>query len=536
MHLLWVGEIDPTLRSYLGAEMAAAEATGTLHIAGWRDDIGELLSAADVLLLTSREDPFPTAVLEALSAGLPVIAFEGSGGIPELLRRHGAGVSVKMADAEAMARRLVGTARAGRARDGRAARSAAIRAEHCFDSYAAGLLRLAQPGLQAISVVVPSYNYARYLPARLASIFTQTYPVGEMIVLDDHSDDGSAKLARGTAAQWGREVTVIENAENSGSVFRQWQRAAEQATGEFLWIAEADDGSDPTFLERLMQAMAGAPDAVLAFTDSRCIDAQDRLIRPSYQSYYAESAGIGALSRDDVFQADGFARRFLTERNLILNVSGVLWRRTALRDALHRCAADLPSLRWPPTGASTSNCWPARTASVVYVAAPLNIHRRHGESVTHRLAWRRHVQEIARLQAVAARRLAIDRGGRERQKATCRHCRAGRILDRRMRGEYCFALTQPAINLFASCWDRPRVPPFPAAEPSPKKRSGKHQMLSEWDVIPEDLQLTLTREALRRATDAIAGRRRPWRMKWRAACLPIAAARTRYDCLPRYYG
>ena len=43
-------------------------------------------AGADLLLLTSREDAFPTVVLEALSAGTPVIASEGSGGIPDLLR------------------------------------------------------------------------------------------------------------------------------------------------------------------------------------------------------------------------------------------------------------------------------------------------------------------------------------------------------------------------------------------------------------------------------------------------------------------
>ena len=67
VHLVWVGAVDPTVHSYLGAEMAAAEAAGSFHFTGWRDDVGALMAAADVMLLTSREDPFPAVVLEAMT-------------------------------------------------------------------------------------------------------------------------------------------------------------------------------------------------------------------------------------------------------------------------------------------------------------------------------------------------------------------------------------------------------------------------------------------------------------------------------------
>jgi glycosyltransferase involved in cell wall biosynthesis len=49
------------------------------------------------------------------------------------------------------------------------------------------LLRLALPDLPSVSVVVPNYNYARYMPERLGSIFRQTHPVQEVVVLDDCS-------------------------------------------------------------------------------------------------------------------------------------------------------------------------------------------------------------------------------------------------------------------------------------------------------------------------------------------------------------
>jgi hypothetical protein len=218
--------------------------------------VAEWLSAVDLLLLTSREDAFPTVVLEALSAGTPVIAFEGSGGIPDLLRQHQAGDVVKLADAEAMARCIAARARAARETPDRERLAAIAHAHFNFADYAEALLRLAQPGLLRISVAVPSYNYARFLRSRLASIFTQTYPVCEVMLLDDASTDDSVAVAQATAAEWGRDLRLVRNATNSGSVFEQWRRAAELARGDFLWIAEADDSSDPQFLEKLAEAVS----------------------------------------------------------------------------------------------------------------------------------------------------------------------------------------------------------------------------------------------------------------------------------------
>ena len=79
LHFLWVGDLDPIISAYLGAELAAAAATGTFHRLPFQADGADWLAAADVHLLTSREDPFPSVVLEAMSAGVPTVAFEEAG-------------------------------------------------------------------------------------------------------------------------------------------------------------------------------------------------------------------------------------------------------------------------------------------------------------------------------------------------------------------------------------------------------------------------------------------------------------------------
>ncbi len=348
-----------------------------------------------VHLLTSREDPFPSVVLEAMSAGVPTVAFEEGGGIPDLLREHAAGVSVPLGDATEMMRQMRSLALGTRAED----RVRMIEVAHrCFawDGYVDRVLALARPELRQVSVVVPNYNYARFLEGRLGSVFAQTYPVAEVLVLDDASSDDSAAVVRRVADAAGRVVGWHANASNSGSVFQQWRRAADLARGEWVWLAEADDQADPRFLEALCHALEDAQDAVLAFCDSCAVDADGSALWPNHQEYYARS-GAALLAQDGIYPAETVLRECLADRNLILNASAVLWRRTALQAALRRCGPELEQFRMAGDWRVYAEVL-AQGGTVAYVAQPLNVHRRHAASVTHSLPAARHVAEVVRMQ------------------------------------------------------------------------------------------------------------------------------------------
>ncbi len=416
VHMLWVGDIDPALHAHLGAEMAAAAATGTFHHRPFATDGADWLAAADVHLLTSREDPLPTVVMEAMSAGIPTVAFEESGGAPDLLRDCQAGAAVPLGDVQSMVRqmRVLGKRATGAQLGARAALAQRARRLFDFDAYAGALLAMAEPGLLDVSVVVPSYNYARYLPDRLWSIFHQAHAVAEVIVLDDASSDDSEAVVRRVAAEAGRVVRWEGAAQNSGSVFRQWRRAAAAARSEWLWIAEADDLAEPGFLAALAGALRDVPDAVMAFSDSRAVDAAGKTLWPDHQAYYRQSGGA-RLARDGVMDAGEALRTCLAERNLILNASAVLWRRTALLAALERCGPELETFEmagdWRLYAELLSG-----GGRVAYVAQPLNGHRRHDASVTQRLPVEAHLDEVRRMQRHMRRLLGRPPGLAENQR------------------------------------------------------------------------------------------------------------------------
>jgi glycosyltransferase involved in cell wall biosynthesis len=74
-------------------------------LVGERDDVPGLLSDADVFVLASRSEGLPLSVIEAMAAGLPVVASD-VGGLRELVRDAETGVLVPPSDATALASAL----------------------------------------------------------------------------------------------------------------------------------------------------------------------------------------------------------------------------------------------------------------------------------------------------------------------------------------------------------------------------------------------------------------------------------------------
>jgi glycosyltransferase involved in cell wall biosynthesis len=421
--MVWAGGIDPALAGWMGDEIAAAEATGTFRMAGHRSDMAALYAAASVFALTSREDPLPAVVMEALSAGVPVTVFDKSGGIPDLLREICEGEIVPYGDTAAMAAAIRRMIQAGISKADRAARHAKIAEKFDFPRYVHSLLQLASPGLAEISAAVPNYNYARHLPARLGSVFAQTYPVREVIVLDDASHDESVAVINETARQAGRAVKLVVNKRNAGSVFAQWRRAAEMAAGEFIWIAEADDEAEPEFLLRMAALLTRDARMTLAFSDSRTVLGDGSAQWASYKDYY-DTVEPGALRETGIFRGQDFARRFMAVKNVLVNASAVVWRRTALLAALDACGKELPKFRMAGDWLLYLTAMAGSQARIGYEARILNIHRRHEDSVTHGLGAEAHVAEIARCHAFARKLLALPAAVEREQAAYRQQVRA----------------------------------------------------------------------------------------------------------------
>lgn len=88
---------------------------------------------------------------------------------------------------------------------------------------------------QRVSCVVPVHNGERYLRQALDSILAQTFPVHEIIVIDDGSTDDSAAMAR----TYGGCVRVVSQARQGPAAARN--HGIRLAAGEFIAFNDADD-------------------------------------------------------------------------------------------------------------------------------------------------------------------------------------------------------------------------------------------------------------------------------------------------------
>jgi glycosyltransferase involved in cell wall biosynthesis len=105
VHFVWIGEQPHDAgASYLG-RTSKSDLVQHVHSPGDRIHPSLCYAAADVFVLSSREDPFPTACLGAMEAGLPIVAFEGTGGIAEVIGND-AGILVPYLDVHAMSEAL----------------------------------------------------------------------------------------------------------------------------------------------------------------------------------------------------------------------------------------------------------------------------------------------------------------------------------------------------------------------------------------------------------------------------------------------
>ena len=116
--------------------LARAEQRGVLHaftFLGHRDDVPGRLADADIFVLPSRSEAFPNAVLEAMAAGLPIVA-SGVGGILELIDDGRTGLLAPAGEAAPLAERIAALMADPilASRLGAAARDAA-RARYSFD-------------------------------------------------------------------------------------------------------------------------------------------------------------------------------------------------------------------------------------------------------------------------------------------------------------------------------------------------------------------------------------------------------------------
>jgi len=184
-----------------------------------------------------------------------------------------------------------------------------------------------------VSVCIPTYNYAKYLPEAIDSVLSQNYANFELLIIDDCSQDSTSEIVMSYAAHDNR-IIFKRNSFNVGMA-ENWNLCMQEASGDYIKFLFGDDMlCSPDALCKMANMLDSNSEIALVASARKIIDANSALIKElAYFQHEIEIAGAKAISMC-----------LWEQKNLIGEPSAVMFRKElAVRgfDARYRQLIDL---------------------------------------------------------------------------------------------------------------------------------------------------------------------------------------------------
>jgi len=224
------------------------------------------------LYLATTKETFGIGTLEAMACGIPILGYNW-GGTADIVEHGLTGYLVEPGDLEGL---LQGWHWCMEHRESIAyhARRAALESHYSWERVAAQFAEVYdevlalknEPSPYKVSVVIPCYNYAKFLPLAVESVLKQeTNFEFEVIIVDDGSDDESYQIAKTYQETSDIHIHVIQ--QSNAGVAAARNRGIRTAKGRFITCLDADDLlGDLGFLQLLADNLDADPLLGLAYT------------------------------------------------------------------------------------------------------------------------------------------------------------------------------------------------------------------------------------------------------------------------------
>jgi glycosyltransferase involved in cell wall biosynthesis len=232
-----------------------------------------------------------------------------------------------------------------------------------------------------VSVIIPCFNYARFLPDAVASLIAQTFENWELIIVDDGSTDESVMAARMQMARHPDRHIRLFQQPNAGPATARNTGAA-RAAGEYVLFLDADDMLAPALLDRATAILRERPEVGFVYSGMQLFG-QDRHEWPSVPF------SMRLLALDNYVPPHALVRR-------------AAWQQVGGFDAARSLWAFEDWDFWLRVAAAGWNGW--------HIAEPLVRYRRHGRSLSDAVQrayeWDVRAQLICKHPRLYGRRLA----------------------------------------------------------------------------------------------------------------------------------
>ena len=191
-----------------------------------------------------------------------------------------------------------------------------------------------------VSIGLPVYNGEKYLAGALESLLAQSFTDFEIVIADNASTDGTARICQSYRARDSR-IRYFRNARNLGAA-PNFNRTFELSSAPLFHCAADDDLYEPHFLERCVDVLARDPRVVLCHTRARVIGDNGEPLRcQPDQKHFIDSYGdfVMGPERDHIGGSSEPEMRFrevLWWSTWCLPLFGVMRRAALGETALHR--------------------------------------------------------------------------------------------------------------------------------------------------------------------------------------------------------
>lgn len=131
-----------------------------------------------------------------------------------------------------------------------------------------------------VSIIVPCYNQAQYLPETLDSLLAQTYPYWECIIVNDGSPDNTEEVAKAYCEKDKRFKYLYKE---NGGVSSARNEGIKTSSGEYILPLDADDKIGIQYLEKAIQHFKLFPDTKLVYCKAELFGTENGLLNlPEY--------------------------------------------------------------------------------------------------------------------------------------------------------------------------------------------------------------------------------------------------------------
>lgn len=262
-----------------------------------------------------------------------------------------------------------------------------------------------------ISVVVPNYNYSKFLCERLCSILNQKIKLHEIIILDDKSTDNSTEIIDKYKNMIKDYVNIktVYNKENSGTPFKQWKKGFDLATGDYVWIAEADDYCNENLLKELVKPIIkGKKNIMISYADTAFINRDGEIILKTIKPEI-DIQKTGHWNNSYINDGINEIKKFSFLNNTIANVSSCLIKNNDYEEYLNEAC------KYRQAGDWIFYVYVMSMGNISFSNKIYNYYRVHGNNVSSTMNQKKHINEIKSIYKTINKKFNIDKKNKKLQ-------------------------------------------------------------------------------------------------------------------------